>query len=498
MTPKTLKDSTPNDARGKTAPNRRAFVTRASAGALGLLAVTPSAAAASSSTAQHQHARAMPESVADASDFSHYSRYTPSFGGPPDSPNYLGKLTPGRGGSGLQPVEVTAPDIPKLPWKIVNGAKEFEIVCQPVKREFLPGYWMDLWSYNGNMPGPTIEAYQGDRVRFVVHNKLPEPTSIHWHGLELPISQDGIPGVTQDAIQPGDTFVYEFDLHQTGTFFYHSHIAMQEPLGMVGFFIIHPHIAYNPPVDRDFALCFQNFFIPPNSTIPDTQRMDWNWHTINGRSGPYTTPLVCKHGERVRIRILDFSPMQHHPVHIHGHTFWVTGTEGGRVPEHAWLPGNNVLVGVAVARDIEFVAFNIGDWLMHCHMVHHMMNHMVSQVGPRVRNDRSVDAYLDSLDSPPEVRLTKDDARFDIPGYPQGMKHGVMGGAEETQKLLGRREVRGMRSGWYTGVQGLMTVVRVLPDELFEQVMGSDEPVEPGSSVPGSKPPGRHAHKDTG
>ena len=207
MIPKTLKDSTPNDARGKTAPNRRAFVTRASAGALGLLAVTPSAVAGSSSTAQHQHARVMPESVADASDFSHYSRYTPSFGGPPDSPNYLGKLTPGRGGSGLQPVEVTAPDIPKLPWKIVNGAKEFEIVCQPVKREFLPGYWMDLWSYNGNMPGPTIEAYQGDRVRFVVHNKLPEPTSIHWHGLELPISQDGVPGVTQDAIQPGDTFV---------------------------------------------------------------------------------------------------------------------------------------------------------------------------------------------------------------------------------------------------------------------------------------------------
>ena len=119
-------------------------------------------------------------------------------------------------------------------------------------------------------------------------------------------------------------------------------------LGLVGFFIIHPRVSYDPPVDRDFALCFQNFFIPPNSTIPDTQRMDWNWHTINGRSGPYTTPLVCKHGERVRLRILDFSPMQHHPVHIHGHTFWVTGTEGGRIPKSAWLPGNNVLEVTAI------------------------------------------------------------------------------------------------------------------------------------------------------
>ena len=102
---------------------------------------------------------------------------------------------------------------------------------------------------------------------------------------------------------------------------------------MVVFFIIHPRVSYDPPVDRDFALCFQNFFIPPNSTIPDTQRMDWNWHTINGRSGPYTPPLVCKHGERVRIRILDFSPMQHHPVHIHGHTFWGDGNGGREDPE---------------------------------------------------------------------------------------------------------------------------------------------------------------------
>lgn len=142
------------------------------------------------------------------------------------------------------------------------------------------------------------------------------------------MSEDGVPGLTQDPIAPGKTYVYEFDLHQAGTFFYHSHMPMQEAFGMVGLFVVHPHAAFDPPVDRDFGLIFQNFAVPPNQTVPDSMAMEWNWHTINGRSGPYTTPLVCRHGERVRVRLLDFSPMQHHPIHLHGHTFWITGMEG--------------------------------------------------------------------------------------------------------------------------------------------------------------------------
>src|SRR5207245_2694847 len=104
--------------------------------------------------------------------------------------------------------------------------------------------------------------------------------------------------------------------------------------------------------------------------------------TLNGRSAPYVTPLVVKLGSRVRIRFLNMSAIDHHPMHMHGHTFWVTGTEGGRIPESAWIPGNNVLVGVAQARDVEFIANNPGDWMIHCHMFHHMMNHMTSMVGP--------------------------------------------------------------------------------------------------------------------
>lgn len=231
------------------------------------------------------------------------------------------------------------------------------------------------------MPGPAIEANEGDRVRIVLHNELPEPTTLHLHGLELPNVMDGVPGLTQDPIMPGESFAYELDLHQNGTFFYHSHGAMQEALGMVGLFIIHPREAHSPSVDHDFSLILQEWAILPGASIPNTLSMEFNFFTINGRTAPYMTPMVVRLGDRVRIRLVNFSVIDHHPMHLHGVTFWVTGNEGGRIPESAWVPGNNVLVAVAQAREIEFIANNPGDWVLHCHMFHHMMNHMTSPVG---------------------------------------------------------------------------------------------------------------------
>src|SRR5206468_7057846 len=218
--------------------------------------------------------------------------------------------------------------------------------------------------------------------RIVVHNELPESTVLHWHGLEVPNRMDGVHGLTQDTIKPGKTFVYEFDLHQNGTFFYHSHGPMQEGMGMAGLFIIHPKTAYQPVVDHDFALLIQEWAILPQNTVPNTMSMEFNFFTLNGRSAPYVTPLVVKLGSRVRIRFVNMSAIDHHPMHLHGHTFWITGTEGGRIPETAWIPSNNVLVAVGQARDVEFIANNPGDWMIHCHMFHHMMNHMTSMVGP--------------------------------------------------------------------------------------------------------------------
>jgi FtsP/CotA-like multicopper oxidase with cupredoxin domain len=453
--------------------SRRDFLSTGSAIGLGSF-VAANAAQARTTSQNRQEA---------AGDLTHFSRYQPSFGGPPDSDHYLGKLMPGLRPSGLPPVPVHAPDLEKLTWKMSGEVKEFHIRCQNVKRELLPGQFMNIWGYNGSIPGPTIEVHQGDKVRIYVHNDLPEPTSMHWHGLELPIAMDGVPGLVQDLIEPGATYVYEFPLHQTGSFFYHAHVPMQEAMGMMGLFIVHPKVAFDPPVDRDFALVYQNFYIPPNSDIVDTSLMDWNWHTINGRCGPFTTPLVCKLGERVRVRLFNFSPMQHHPIHFHGHTFWLTGTEGGRIPSSAWIPRNNTLVGVAMAQDFEFIANNPGDWIFHCHMVHHMMNHMVRQVGPRVRGMMNTMDYTQSFPDAPEAKDVLSEAAFRTPGYPQLMQGMMMGeemSEQSIKKYNAKREVRGMRKDWWKGVHGLMTVLRVLPEDLYERVMESNADIAPG------------------
>ena len=116
-------------------------------------------------------------------------------------------------------------------------------------------------------------------MRVIVDNHLPEMTSVHWHGFELPIEMDGVPGLTQDPIPPGGRFVYEFTLHQKGTFFYHSHMPMQEMMGMIGMFIMHPKTPERPRVDKHFGLILQEWAILPNNTIPNTLSMEFNWLT---------------------------------------------------------------------------------------------------------------------------------------------------------------------------------------------------------------------------
>ena len=458
---------------------RRDFLKTGALATLGTLAAGQAAAGALPESLTPEDLEIARQREEAMRPFSKFSRYHPSYGWPTTSDDYLGKLVPGLREPGLPPVPFEAPDLGKVPWKMVDGRKEFHLVCEAVTRELLPGYTMNFFGYNGSLPGPTIEATQGDRVRVVVHNKLPEATSVHWHGFELLNNMDGVPFLVQEPIMPGGSFAYEFDLHQAGTFFYHSHMAMQEAFGMAGFFIIHPAATWEPRVDRDFGVLFQNFQIAPNTTVPNAMAMDWNWQTVNGRSGPFTTPMVVKHGERVRIRILDFSPQQHHPIHFHGHTFWVTGHEGARIPDTAWVPRNNSLIGVAQSTDFEFIAFNPGDWLLHCHMVHHMMNHMTEQVGPRIREQTPLAAFKADLESRPPVRLAHANPAFDVVGYPE-MMHTHALPPEAVQRINDRREARGMRADWHKGIKGLMTVVRVLPDDLYDLVMNGNRPVPPG------------------
>ena len=173
--------------------------------------------------------------------FKDYPRYHAGAGGPVGSPTDRGKLVPGLRSPNDPPVLVETPDLlNNLPFQMVDGFKEFHLYARPCKVELLPNFYSNHWGYNGTMPGPTIQVSDGDKVRIVLHNELPESTSLHLHGLELQCLQDGVPYVTTDPIPPGKTAVYEYHLHQTGTYFYHAHEGMEEAIGMVGLFIIHP------------------------------------------------------------------------------------------------------------------------------------------------------------------------------------------------------------------------------------------------------------------
>jgi FtsP/CotA-like multicopper oxidase with cupredoxin domain len=403
---------------------------------------------------------------------------------------------------GFLPVET--PDLPKLPYKLENGVKVFHLIAEVMKREFLPGYRFDVWGFNGAMPGPSIEVQEGDTVRIVFENRLPELTSIHWHGLEVPIQMDGVPGVTQAPVPPGGKFVYEFTLRQNGTYFYHSHMPMQEMMGMIGFFVIHPKRPYQPRVQRDFGIILQEWAVLPNNTVPNSMSMEFNWLTMNGKAGPATTPLLVKLGERVRLRFVNLG-MDHHPIHLHGHQWYITGTEGGRIPETAWYPNNTVLVGVAQARDVEFEANNPGDWMLHCHLPHHMMNHMVSMVGPigemdqEMRTGMEMSAGMGVAEKGNALTLERG------PGFGRGMgfgatreknvsnmvgghmpeQHGHAAPSMEQKEMIpgypqdmwmpmddavAKPETQGLHKGWSGAVQGMMTLVRILPPEEYEKI----------------------------
>ena len=265
-----------------------------------------------------------------------------------------------------------------LPWRMNGDWKEFHLVAEPVIRQLAPGMKAHLWGYNGQSPGPTIEAVEGEKVRIFVTNKLPEHTTVHWHGQRLPNGMDGVGGLTQPHIEPGKTFVYEFQLQRPGTFMYHPHAdeMVQMAMGMMGFFVVHPRDPQFMRVDRDFVFLMNAYDIDPGSYVPKVNTMlDFNLWTWNSRAFPGIDHLVAGKGDRVRIRIGNLT-MTNHPIHLHGHEFEVTGTDGGWVRPEARWPEVTVDIAVGQMRAIEFVADQPGDWAFHCHKSHHTMNAM--------------------------------------------------------------------------------------------------------------------------
>ncbi len=286
-----------------------------------------------------------------------------------------------------------------LPYRRVGGVKEFHLVAEEVEHEFAPGSRAKCWGYNGTTPGPTIEATEGDRVRILVTNRLPEHTTVHWHGILLPSGMDGVGGLSQPHIRPGETWAYEFTLRQHGTYMYHPHAdeMVQLATGMMGMFIIHPRHGEPERIDRDYAFLLHNWALRPGTFRPDPAVMlEFDLWTFNSKVFPAIEPLVARTGERVRIRIGNLS-MWNHPIHLHGARFYVTGSDGGRWSRALWRPESSEIVGVGQTRDLEFIAAP-GDWALHCHMSHHTMNAMGHALpNPLGVKQRDLDAAIQRI-----------------------------------------------------------------------------------------------------
>jgi FtsP/CotA-like multicopper oxidase with cupredoxin domain len=393
-----------------------------------------------------------------------------------------------------------------LPWRMNNGVKEFHLVAEPVVREMTPGFKAHLWGYNGQSPGPTIEVVEGDRVRIFVTNKLPEHTSIHWHGQRLPNGMDGVTGLTQPAIPAGKTFVYEFVARRPGTFMYHPHAdeMTQMAMGMMGFWVTHPR-AKHPlidEVDRDFVFLLNNFDIEPGSYTPKIMTMlDFNLFAMNSRVFPGIAPMPVRLNDKVRIRIGNLT-MTSHPMHLHGHEFVVAGTDGGPTPKSARWPEVTTDVAVGQMRQLEFVANEEGDWAFHCHKSHHTMNAMGHNVPTMIGVDHR--------------QVVKDITKL-IPDYMVMGERGMADMTEMEMPLPDNTAPMMGGNGPFGSVEmgGMFTVVKVRRDQKpgdyadrgwFKHPAGTNayewtgplaEPARFKSEGGGSMPPNGKPAKDT-
>jgi FtsP/CotA-like multicopper oxidase with cupredoxin domain len=341
-----------------------------------------------------------------------------------------------------------------LPWRMNNGVKEFHLVAEPVVRELAPGMKANLWGYNGQSPGPTIEVVEGDRVRIFVTNRLPEHTSVHWHGQRLPNGMDGVTGLTQPGIPPGKTFVYEFVAKRPGTFMYHPHAdeMVQMAMGMMGFWVTHPKDPNFMKVDRDFVFLLSNYDIEPGSFTPKIATMlDFNLFAFNSRVFPGIDSMNVRQGDRVRIRIGNLT-MTNHPMHIHGHEFAVTGTDGGWTPPASRWPEVTADVAVGQMRALEFDATDLGDWAFHCHKSHHAMNAMGHDVPTMIGIDhRGVAQKISKL----------------VPDYMVMGERGMADMGEMEMPLPDNTLPMMTGQGQFGGVEmgGMFTVVKVRKDQ---------------------------------
>lgn len=287
---------------------------------------------------------------------------------------------------------VITPGIETLKYTYKNGVKFFTLIAEEVKLELIKGLYVKAWGYNGSVPGPTIIVNPYDKVCIRVINHLPERTSVHWHGLDVPNNMDGVPPIEPTPyIEPGDYFDYRFKItNPPGTYMYHSHVnvMVQDNAGLLGGLIVNNPKENKRKNFKDYLILLQEWSVdelPWGNTTPGYYDLNFknpifNFFSMNGKCYPTTKPLHVKYGNSVRIRYGNIQ-MHHHPIHLHGHEFKVVGADGFPIDKHTQIYKNTILVASGETWDIEFMAKNPGIWPLHCHMPHHVTNNGAPGIG---------------------------------------------------------------------------------------------------------------------
>ena len=270
--------------------------------------------------------------------------------------------------------------------RIEDGVKVYDLDASVIEWNILPYERVMAYAFNRQVPGPRITLVKGDRVRFDVTNNLPEPTTIHWHGLVLPNAMDGPAEITQEPIAPGGVFSYAFTVQQAGTFFYHSHtdVDRQQSLGLYGALIVAPLDGADAiAADQELVVQLQEWNEREGYTFPamPMEGVMPNFFTINGKAYPSTETVRLRVGDQLLVRFIGSQSAFIHPMHIHGGPFTVVATDGVPIPETARYEKDTVNVGPGERYDVIWTAREPGKWLLHCHINHHTTNDNVEEQG---------------------------------------------------------------------------------------------------------------------
>jgi FtsP/CotA-like multicopper oxidase with cupredoxin domain len=270
--------------------------------------------------------------------------------------------------------------------RVEGDTMVFDIETSVIRWTILPDFTVDAYAFNGQVPGPRLHVKEGDKVRINVTNRLPESTTVHWHGLVLPNEMDGPAEITQKPIEPGETYRYEFAVQQSGTYFYHSHdhVDRQQALGLYGALIIDPATP-DPSLqaDHEYVVLLQEWLKREGLTYP-AMPMDGgqpNYFTINGRAYPATDSVKMRVGETIKVRFIGSSNGFIHPMHIHGGPFTVVARDGLTLLPTARFEADTINVGPGQRYDVIWKALKPGKWLIHCHIGHHTTNNNVETNG---------------------------------------------------------------------------------------------------------------------